>query len=51
MTAGQQLRGAFTTTVAGEVSDEGGGATGALCTGYTLVVINSAGLICQAIET
>ncbi len=39
MTSGQQLRGAFRTTVAGEVSNGGGGATGALCTGYTLVII------------
>jgi len=38
MMSGQQLRGAFTTTVAGEVSNGEGGATGALCTGYTLVV-------------
>jgi len=37
MTSGQQFRGAFTTTVAGEISNGGGGATGALCTGYTLV--------------
>jgi hypothetical protein len=39
MTSGQQLRGAFTTTVAGEVSKRGGGGTGALCTGYTLIII------------
>jgi len=41
MTSGQQLRGAFTTTVAGEVSNSEGGAMGALCTGYTLVTVKS----------
>jgi hypothetical protein len=41
MTSGQQLRGAFTTTVAGEVSNGEGGAMGALCTGYTLVTVKS----------
>jgi hypothetical protein len=42
MTSGQQLGGAFTTTVAGEVkrAGGGGGGTGALCTGYTLVLYN-----------
>jgi len=50
MTSGQQLPGAFTTTVAGEVSNVGG-AMGALCTGYTLVfnkyLILSSRLFCR----